>query len=318
MVADTSTLWRSPVHSDRRAPLPAGAAEYLSQDNPVLADLRARYDTLGSPLANHSMWSGEHRPSDVDLRYFRGNNPYVWQCRDLREEAGRRHRRYAEYVRDMDERRLLDLAVEDGLFGCWSFQPPGFPLLSRDLLDSVNEMYFLHRTCDLLDRTRLTVVDIGAGYGRLAFRMARCVPGLERYLCLDAVPESTFLSEYYLRYRRVTATTAVVPLDALATVPARFSPDIAVNAHSFSEMPRSAIQAWVEWLSGTGTRILLVVPNDGERLLSTESDGTRVDALPVVTGAGYVPVHSEPVVRDRQVRQTSGLTDFFVLFELAR
>jgi len=45
--------------------------------------------------------------------------------------------------------------------------------------------------------------------------MAEAVPDLEQVLCTDAVAESTFLSEYYLRFRGVDAITQVVPLDEI-------------------------------------------------------------------------------------------------------
>ena len=53
------------------------------------------------------------------------------------------------------------------------------------------------------------MLDIGAGYGRLAHRMSAAFPQLEDYCCVDAVPESTFLSEYYLRHRGCTPPARV-------------------------------------------------------------------------------------------------------------
>ena len=87
-------------------------------------------------------------------------------------------------------RGLLPQLVEDGAFGAPIFDFPGRPPVSRDLLDSVNELLYLDRKLDIVDRSELRVLDIGAGYGRLAHRMAQLVPGLADYACVDAIPES--------------------------------------------------------------------------------------------------------------------------------
>ena len=56
----------------------------------------------------------------------------------------------------------------------------------------------------------LRLLDIGAGYGRLAHRLAESVPATE-IMCTDAVPASTFLSEFYLRFRGVDNRATAVP-----------------------------------------------------------------------------------------------------------
>ena len=98
-------------------------------------------------------------------------------------------------------------AAEDGAFGCWTTDVPGRGKLSRDRLDSVSETLFLERQLNVLSRPGIRILDIGAGYGRFAYRMAQAHSSLADYCCVDAVPESTFLSEYYLgsatsRHRR--------------------------------------------------------------------------------------------------------------------
>ena len=78
-------------------------------------------------------------------------------------------------------------------------------LVTRDLPDSVAELNFLERHLAISQRTAVVVLDIGAGYGRLAYRSVVALPLIERYLCTDAVPVSTFNCEHYLRYRGVDA-----------------------------------------------------------------------------------------------------------------
>ncbi len=75
----------------------------------------------------------------------------------------------------------------------------------------MNELCFLERELGLRERERFSVLDIGAGYGRLAHRMAAAhAERLADYCCVDAVPESTFVSEYYLRHRGVAPPARVV------------------------------------------------------------------------------------------------------------
>ncbi|WP_344658028.1 putative sugar O-methyltransferase [Catenulispora subtropica] len=303
-------------HDDSR-PLPAGMAAVLHERNPDLERLRTRYHRLASPFRPSSFWRRSRRLRDLNLRYFRGDNAYVWQLRQLGGAARLKFFLLAQYISSLDTRKLLEKTGEDGAFGCWTFRFHGMPALSRDLIDSINEMYFLDRHWDLLSRTDFTVVDIGAGYGRLAHRMVECVPGLKRYLCVDAIPESTFLSEVYLRYRGVDHKAAVVPLDQVAKRLAAERPDLAVNIHSFSEMPLAAIEAWVGLLAGIGVPTLLIVPNEGDRLLSLEDDVVRLDFAPVLRKHGYVLAAREPTVADADVRDLVGIGDWFLLYRLA-
>lgn len=302
---------------DASRPLPADLAAVLSDDNPDLVRLRARYGRTASPYRPGRFWRRSRRLRDLDLRYFRGDNAYVWQLRQLGDNARLKFFLLAQYVKALDSHKLLERTSEDGAFGCWTFDFHGLPTASRDLLDSVNEIYFLDRHEDLLSRTGFTVVDIGAGYGRLAHRMAECVPGLKRYLCVDAIAESTFLSEVYLRYRGVGDKATVLRLDEATDRLAAERPDLAVNIHSFSEMPIAAIDAWVGLLARIGVPTLLIVPNEGDRLLSLEDDVVRLDFAPVLRRHGYVLAVREPTVSDPDVRELAGVGDWFLLYRLA-
>src|SRR5581483_2652940 len=169
---------------------------------------------------------------------FRGDNMYIWHYRQSDEMARLYYFVFLQYVRERDHRRLLELLGEDGAFGCWTYRYPGLPVCSRDLLDSVNELLFLDRAMRIFDQTDLRVLDIGAGYGRLAHRASQALTNLKSYVCVDAVPESTFLSEFYLVYRKVTPPARVMALPEVEGIePGQF--DLAVNVHSFSECPQA-------------------------------------------------------------------------------
>jgi hypothetical protein len=203
--------------------------------------------------------------------------------------------------------RLLDLRV------------PGLAAGQPRVLDSVNELYFVQRHLGFLERAGWRVLDVGAGYGRLAHRALCAVPALGQYVCTDAVPESTFLCDYYLQFRGVRERADVVPLHQLERLAGRRY-DLAVNIHTFSEMSHAAIDGWLARIAALGVPWLLVIPNDGEHFLTTEAElhagGKRArrpfDAL---FGANrYELAVNEPVFADVTIREFMCVTDCFFLF----
>ncbi|MBI2382591.1 MAG: putative sugar O-methyltransferase [Gammaproteobacteria bacterium] len=301
---------------DIRSPLPAGAVDELRDTNPRLQRLRETHAGAGHPAVTHSRWRSDFVRSRLNLLYFRGESPIVWHYRELPRATRLKFFIYLNYLRERDPRRLLQTLEEDGAFGCWTFEYPGYRRVSRDLLDSVNELNFLDRRFGLYERQGLRVLDIGAGYGRLAHRMIAAVPGLADYCCVDAVPESSFLCEYYLRYRGCTPPARVVTLHRVATELQPGSFDLAINIHSFSECTLQSVEWWIGQLQRLRVRHLLIVPNDPTDLLTTEVDKTRKDFLPALEGAGYQLVHREPCFDDAAVRGLMQVDDHFHLFRL--
>lgn len=299
---------------DDRVALPHGAVDVLRPDNAHLTDLVGRYSGCQEPVCSHTQWAAELDSDVNDLRYFRGDNAYLWQYSRAPELNRLKYFIYAQYTLSRAQPAAWKNLTEDGLFGCFTFQYEGLPLVSRDLLDSVNELSFLDRHLGLLAQESLTVVDIGAGFGRLAHRMAEAVPGLQAYWCLDAVPRSTFLCEYYLRFRGVDQAH-VVPVDKLDSALPDGRADLAVNVHSFSEMSRTAVEGWFRWLADREVASLLVVPNEREQVLSREVDGSRVDCSDLIAKAGYRLRVAEPTIEDPAVRELFGVHDCFLLYD---
>jgi hypothetical protein len=293
---------------DDSVPLPAAARE-LTDDHPRLIELRERYAAVDLPAA--SRWDAAAVESFLDLRYFRGETLITWHYRELPRVTALKFFLFASYIRERDDLGLLDRLTEDGAFGCWTFAYPGHGTYSRDLLESVNELAFLERRLGVSSRPGLRVLDVGAGYGRLAHRFVTAFPEVADYCCADAVPESTFLSEFYLRFRGVSPPVRVVPLDE---VDGLGSFDLAVNIHSFSECPYDAVAWWVERLARLEVPRLLIVPNEPTELLSLERDGSRRDFAPLLAEAGYELEHREPVIDDPAVRELLRLEDHFHLF----
>jgi hypothetical protein len=317
-IPTSDTRYGKASHDTARA-LPRGAQAILRRTHPRLQELRAAYAAVDLPMAQRTRWDSDYLDRELDLTGFRGDNAFLWQFRNLGAEA---RLKYYFYLRDLasrDQRRLIETLGEDGAFGCWIFEYPGWPPVSRDLLDSVNELYFLQRHLGFLERAGWRVLDVGAGYGRLAHRALCAVPALGQYVCTDAVPESTFLCDYYLQFRGVRERADVVPLHQLERLAGRRY-DLAVNIHSFSEMSHAAIDGWLARIAALGVPWLLVIPNNGEDFLTSEAEldagGKRVrrpfDAL---FGAnGYELAVNEPVFADVTMREFMCVTDHFFLF----
>ena len=307
-----------PSHSG--APLPAGAEEALRADHPRLQELTRAYRELDSPLARDPVWTPELLAT-ADLRQFRGDNPYVFQLRGRNlNELGYAVSYYcAGRIAEVERLQLLDRLEEDGLFGVHTFSIDG-RRVSRDLLDSALELAFLERHLGISHGPVRTILDIGAGYGRLAHRGVTAFPETTRWLCADAIPTSTFLCEYYLGFRGVAgrpdSPARVVPLHELEPAIAPGTVDIAVNIHSFSECSPAAIDAWLALLAGKQVGHLMIVPNaiagDGVTMLTNAG----VDFTRIVLRHGYRHVASEPKYPDPVVQEYGVSPAAHLLFRL--
>lgn len=232
--------------------------DYLSVDNPRLRDLREKYSTFGGPASAPVVWTDGY-VTQGHLRSFRGENGYVWQTRHRNHnELGYALSYY--YTHAHDHLRLLDRLTEDGAFGAHVFQVAGRSV-SRDLLDSVNELNFLDQAIGLASKKDAVVLDIGAGYGRLAHRAIAGLPSIASYLCTDAVAESTFLCEYYLRGRGVSDRAQAVPLDRIESVLTSQPVDLVVNIHSWPECHPDAVKWWVRLVARQRVPYIFVVTN---------------------------------------------------------
>jgi SAM-dependent methyltransferase len=302
--------------ADRTVPLPAEASE-LRSDHPRLRELTARYSDLDWPVLQHSRWNSEHVEEWVDLKYFRGETSYVWHYRETRRTSELKYFVYLEHLTRRDKPRLLARLEEDGAFGCWSYDYPNRPRSSREMLDSVNELLFLDQHLGALQQPGLRVLDIGAGYGRLAHRFSVAAGDqLVDYCCTDAVPTSTFLCEWYTSYRGVRPPVRVAPVYEVPDLePGSF--DLACNVHSWSECTAAAIAWWTEQLSRLEVPRLFVVPNEPDGFLTLEEDGRRLDYLPLIEAAGYRLKVDEPAIPDAAVRELLRVHDRHYLFERA-
>jgi hypothetical protein len=277
----------------------------LRMDHPLLAEYTRRY--RGHSAASSSQWSDDYIRSSIDIRQFRGHSGYVWQ--QWGEDAYR-YGLTSYFTRLHDRLGLFERLEEDGLFGAETYDIDG-TRISRDLLDSITELNFLDEELDLTGRD-VTILDIGAGYGRLAHRATTAFANVN-YLCTDVIPLSTFLSRYYLDFRGLAPRARVVPLDEIAEALPGQHIDVAVNIHSWSEAPISSIVWWLDLIAENDVEHLMIVPNTDTRLLSKELAGPKVDLKPLIEARGFQLARMRPKYQSEFVQQ-HGLHSRFPMF----
>lgn len=284
--------------------LPEGAAEHLRRDHPRLRDYQKRY--AGHPAAQHSIWQPEQLAKDLTLTRFRADNAYIWQTREVQYDVIASHAFTTHYVEKADALGLLNRMNEDGLFGVATFEMDHGKRVSRDLLDSILELNFLERHMQISKRPSLSILDIGAGYGRLAYRLAQSLPNLKIALCTDAVPESTFLCEYYTAFRGVSDKVKTIPLDRIESALNENTIDLVTNIHSFQECTIASISWWLDMLSSHRIKHFMLAHYRSE-LLSTEADGTALDFRPLIERLGFELVAKEPIYAAGSLASKYGL-----------
>lgn len=270
----------------------------LRGDSPRLQELRKRYADFDRQVTAPLVWTQDHI-SEENLRGFRGSDAYVSQ------DCGLNYGRMAigltyYYLLAKDHLKLLERLAEDPSFAAVLFEIDGRPL-SRDLLDSVTEISFLDKEFGLSAKPGFKVLDIGAGYGRLARRMVQAMPQLGHYYCTDGVPESAFLCEHYLEHSGITDKASVVLLDEVERELEKTPIDLAVNIHSFSECNIDAIDWWIRLLAKHRVANLVVMPNEKYETPSGLAVEDGRDFLPVIEKHGYkrtkvVPKYDDPFV----------------------
>lgn len=285
---------------------------YLDLGNPRLAELRRRYEK--HPAAAHTQWSEANLLQDLALERFRGENNYYYQVRY--SPSPQTYLVTAHYVRDTDRLGLFGRLTEDGMFGAYTVPFENGYLVSRDLLDSINQINVINR---LLGRTSggpLRLLDIGAGYGRLAHRLAEALPEAEA-VCTDGVPISTFLCEFYIRFRGVQDRVRVVPLDEVQAALTGQHFSLVTNIHSFSECRKSVIAWWLDTIARVDVGRMLIVPNLKSAFQSVEDRGSE-DFFDLFGKFGWRLTHKEPIYAASKAAQSHALYPHFCFYWFER
>ena len=299
--------------SYKESQLPDGAKNYLNKENEKLKELESLYNKFDAEVTSHLVWREGHVRSE-DLLFFRGDNAYVYQLRGSNMNLlGYALTTY--YAKSIDKLGLLEKLKEDDYFGNYTFLIDN-KKVSRDLLDSITEIYFLEKHLKISSQKNFNILDIGAGYGRLAHRMLEALPNIQTYFCTDAVAVSTFISEYYLRFRNLENRSKVIPLNNIENTLKNQRIDAALNIHSFSECSIHAVEWWIALLSKYKVKYLMIIPNiytDSKDKLVTHD---RQDISRVLENNGYKLLVKEPKFSDPVVQQYGINPTQYYLFEL--
>jgi hypothetical protein len=285
----------------------------LRATNPELQTLRQRYAGVSDNIGTSPVW---RRITAEDLLYFRGDNAYVWQFQE--NNTPEKHLLTYLYLKTIDTLSLLDVLTEDGDYGVFTF-PTGETdevgneiSVSRDLLDSACELLFLERMLQISRRAGLKVLDIGAGYGRLAYRAVTALDNIDTYFCIDAIPESTFISQYYLSRKGAVRTRVVAFDDQEDLVPGTI--DLALNIHSFSECAIEAVDYWISRCAELKIEYLFIVPDTSEEGGEALRLGYGTDFRPLLAQHGYHLFHAEPKYGNPAVQKYGVSPAWYYLF----
>lgn len=292
-----------------------GDAAALDESSSELQSLRHRYAAMQHLIGTSTVWCHGFVRQE-DLLYFRGDNCYVFQ-----NQANNTPQKYVLtyfYLKTLDWLGLLDLLTEDGDFGVFTYPTGDFDndgnkrVVSRDLLDSVNELLWLERTLKVSSLPGLKVLDIGAGYGRLAYRAVTALSNIDTYYCIDAVPESTFISSYYLS-KKGAERACVVPFDEQEEYLTPGTIKLAINIHSFSECAIEAIEYWIRRCAELEIEYLFIVPNDsaGEETIHLVNG---FDYTPILTQHGYHLHTVEPKYSNPELQKFGVSPAWYYLF----
>eukprot|EP00930_Biecheleria_cincta_P003203 TRINITY_DN104139_c0_g1_i1.p1 TRINITY_DN104139_c0_g1~~TRINITY_DN104139_c0_g1_i1.p1 ORF type:complete len:351 (-),score=36.67 TRINITY_DN104139_c0_g1_i1:33-1085(-) len=192
---------------------------------------------------------------------FRGDSVYLWQREHPKEVfhprgfPGALLWAYEQTSHTSCGKELISKFVEDGAFGALTVMHSSGKKVSRDLVDSIAELCFLHQKIGLL-QGRFHVLDIGPGYGRLLARLLEAAPDVKA-VGIDAVPESTALCESYLRYRGFSSSLCLGP-HALSSAFIREKIHLAVFIHTLNEQRPDTMTWWLDAMCDRNVERLFV------------------------------------------------------------
>ena len=226
-----ATLWSGGWYAGTKK---QAALWYPSDNKRALASAATKDD---------GMWSEWEKEVRANRKQFAKSPLFVWQ--------GNTDAEYEEAAKYVESIGPIDLAgkTRDAEFGARVVKT-SVGEVTRQWLDSNVEVSFLKRNLNLAP---LRVLDIGAGYGRLASAIN---PFVKAVTCTDAVPTSVEICRDYLA--RFAETSAVLTQDELSSNhTGQF--DLAINIHSWNECSYKQVEAWLKELKRLGVKYLFTV-----------------------------------------------------------
>tara|TARA_B100001093_G_scaffold477743_1_gene505321 strand:- start:78 stop:947 length:870 start_codon:yes stop_codon:yes gene_type:complete len=251
---------------------------------------------------NPTVWKHKNAIVNANVR-FRGENAFLWQ-----EKMGDNKETYVKYykiIKSIDKDNLLNKTFECGSHGCRSYDFDNIKI-SRDLLDSILEIYFLKSFFSNLNE--LSLLEIGGGYGRLCKRYLDCVPD-SKYYVTDAIPQSTFFSKIYLNEKK----TSVINLYDIQEKMKSLKIDIAVNIHSFPECNINDVEWWVKFINSNKIKYIFYVPNNPKSTPEFMPSNTEESILNLFNKYNYTVKYFKNMFSELNIECTVSSVPFFIL-----
>ena len=264
--------------------IPKDAKKYLHPNNSRLVQLKNDYQKFLTKNFKKGLWTEDYLKSE-DLLFFRGDNPYLYQKRGNQLSIFAYLITYFWFKSNYKNDRI-SLFNEENSFGVYNYVIDE-KNITRDLLDSLNEITFLKENVFKNFENKVKVLEIGAGYGRLAKWLTKNTKFIEHYYCIDGIPESTFISEYFLKkYHKIDKVT-VVPIDRKESLTENDNITLAINIHSFSEMSFDFVKFWIKELTRLKVLFLFIVPNAGHKYKGDLLSFDKVNFKNLLESNGY-------------------------------
>lgn len=197
---------------------------------------------VADPLTELAYWATWQDMVTRALPHFAAQGVYVEQDSVDPTEVER-------VVRALDHYEDLPGRIRDKLHGARVFSTRIGPV-TRMWVDANVEIAYLRERCSLATSD---VLEVGAGYGRLAVMLA---PHVHAYACVDAVPVSVRLCRAYVAQY---TDRPIAVYDVAGFRAAGLRPTLAINIHSWNECTRGQIAQWLDAIDALGTRLLFTV-----------------------------------------------------------
>lgn len=292
--------------------IPNNAKKYLHSKNPRLIQLKSDYQKFLAKNFKKGLWT-ENYLKNEDLLFFRGDNPYVYQKRGNQLSIFAYLITYF-WFKSKDKANDLFFFKEEISFGIYNFVIDE-KNITRDLLDSFNEIEFLKENVFKNHENKVKVLEIGAGYGRLAKWLTKNTKFIEHYYCIDGIPESTFISEYFLKKYHKIDNVTVVPVNMKESLVEKDNITLAINIHSFSEMTFDFVKFWIKEVTRLKILYLFIVPNAGHNFEGELVSFDKVNFRNLIESKGYELVLKRTKYLDPYVQKYGLNPTVYYLFQ---
>jgi hypothetical protein len=178
----------------------------------------------------------------------------------------------------------------------------GGRLITHDSPDQINAAMRLRKAIEMFLSERdgpLRVVEIGGGYGGMAYWFVSSFERLASYTIID-LPVVNVIQGYFLSqalgaesvslHGESPARVAIAPTHALAIIATPF--DVLANKDSMPEIPEAAVVEYLSWARENCTGIFYSANQEG----AGDFDGTQqiIVREAVARTGGFVPVRRDP------------------------